>query len=77
MIYRRFTVNEVIGDPRGFISGDTVDAGLFDTDELIPSAKCKALSVEEPARILVRSLETVSLNGVIWLGARQNPAPAT
>ena len=35
VVYREFTVNEVLFDPSGFVKDDTIDVSLFDTDEVI------------------------------------------
>lgn len=35
MMYREFSVNEVLSDPSGYVQGDVIYVSLFDTDKLI------------------------------------------
>ena len=35
VVYREFTVGEVLFDPNGFVTSDTIDVSLLDTDQLL------------------------------------------
>lgn len=73
MMYRVFTVNEVILDPHGFISGDTIDVSLFDTDELIAEQESEIATGDK----LLMFLDRVGADEQVAAGETNTIKPLT